>query len=143
MRVSAQSLCPPLRFDRTHERLWQGTEEGSCSICATIHGLTRQRNLSPMPALLTFGTITAEMKKNGDAVYQVRGRDVIDDQIQAIAWLANHLAEYGHSLEAGQYIMTGSFTKPTPIAKGDTWETTFSGGRSGLGEFRLVLWSGG
>jgi len=56
----------------------------------------------------------------------VQGKDAIDDQIQTVAWLANHLAQHDLALEAGQYIMTGSMTKPTPIEKGDTWQTTFS-----------------
>ena len=43
------------------------------------------------------------------------------------AWLANHLVTYSLALEPGQDIMTGSFTKPTPIAKGDRWESSFSG----------------
>jgi 2-keto-4-pentenoate hydratase len=59
-------------------------------------------------------------------VASVQGKDSIDNQIQTIAWLANHLAHYDLALEAGQCIMTGSMTKPTPIEKGDAWETTFS-----------------
>ena len=82
--------------------------------------------LSPYPKDLDLGTISIEMKKNGEVVQQAVGRDVIDDQLEALAWLANHLAEYGRVLEAGQWVMTGSCTKPTPIAKGDTWQTTFS-----------------
>lgn len=82
--------------------------------------------ISPYPKDLDLGELTAEMRKNGEVVQQVRGRDVIDDQLQSIAWLANHLAEYGMALEAGQCIMTGSCTRPTPIAKGDRWETHFS-----------------
>ena len=82
--------------------------------------------LSPYPANLDLGELTAEMRKNGTVVAQVRGREVIDNQIESIAWLANHLAEYGVALEAGQCIMTGSWTKPLPITKGEQWETHFS-----------------
>ncbi|MBI3302793.1 MAG: hypothetical protein HYZ72_12075 [Deltaproteobacteria bacterium] len=70
--------------------------------------------LTPYPVDLDLGAVTAEMRKNGDMVQQVRGREVIDDQLQAIAWLANHLAAYGMALEAGQCIMTGSMTRPAP-----------------------------
>lgn len=82
--------------------------------------------LSPYPATLDLGAITVEMKRNGDAVAKVVGKDVIDNQLESIAWLANHLSTYGMALELGQRIMSGSFTKPTPISKGDRWESLFS-----------------
>jgi 2-keto-4-pentenoate hydratase len=82
--------------------------------------------LTPYPTSLDLGEVTAEMRRNGEIVAQVRGQAVIDNQLDSIAWLANHLAEYGMVLEAGQHIMSGSFTRPTPIAKGDQWETRFS-----------------
>jgi 2-keto-4-pentenoate hydratase len=82
--------------------------------------------VAPYPADLDVGAITIEMQRNGEVVAQVRGRDAIDDQLQSIAWLANHLAEYGLALEEGHRIMTGSCTRPTPITKGDRWETRFS-----------------
>ena len=82
--------------------------------------------VTPYPADLDLGAMTAETKRNGEVVASVQGKDAIDNQIQTIAWLANHLAHYDLALEAGQCIMTGSMTKPIPIEKGDTWETTFS-----------------
>jgi len=42
------------------------------------------------------------------------------------AWLANQLANFGRALEAGQRVITGSFTKPLPIKQGEYWETYFS-----------------
>jgi 2-keto-4-pentenoate hydratase len=82
--------------------------------------------VTPYPVHLDVGEILVGMRRNGEVVAQVRGKEVIDDQVQSIAWLANHLAEYGLALEAGQHIMTGSCTRPTPIAAGDHWETQFS-----------------
>ena len=82
--------------------------------------------LAPYPTTLDLGAITVEMKRNGDVVAKVVGKDVIDNQLESIAWLANHLATYGLALEPGQRIMSGSFTKPTPISKGDRWESLFS-----------------
>jgi 2-keto-4-pentenoate hydratase len=89
-------------------------------------GIVMGTAVSPYPKGLDLGGISIEMKKNGEVVQQAVGREVIDDQLDALAWLANHLAEYDRGVEAGQCVMTGSCTKPTPIAKGDTWETTFS-----------------
>lgn len=83
--------------------------------------------LSPYPKTLDLGQVRVEMKRNGEVLEHVLGKEVIDNQLDSIAWLANHVAEYGMALEPGQRIMSGSFTKPTPIAKGERWESTFSG----------------
>jgi len=82
--------------------------------------------LSPYPQALDLSQVLVEMKRNGELVEQVVGKDAIDNQLDSIAWLANHLAAYDLALEPGQRIMSGSFTKPMPIAKGDQWESTFS-----------------
>ena len=82
--------------------------------------------VTPYPSDLDLGQVSAEMRRNGEVVAQVRGQEVIDNQLDSIAWLANHLATYGMALAEGQRIMSGSFTKPTPITKGDRWETHFS-----------------
>jgi 2-keto-4-pentenoate hydratase len=82
--------------------------------------------VEPYPQGLDLGQVTLEMRRNGAVVMQGRAADVIDNQLQSMAWLANALAEYGGALEAGQYIMTGSFNKPLPVAPGECWETHFS-----------------
>jgi 2-oxo-hept-3-ene-1,7-dioate hydratase len=37
-----------------------------------------------------------------------------------VAWLANKLAQHGQTLEAGEIILAGSFTKPMWVERGDT-----------------------
>ena len=43
------------------------------------------------------------------------GAEVMGNPINSIAWLANKLAEFGHALEAGQRVISGSFTKQYPL----------------------------
>ncbi|HLJ05162.1 MAG TPA: hypothetical protein VKT26_02760, partial [Acetobacteraceae bacterium] len=38
------------------------------------------------------------------------------DAISAMLWLARKLAESGNRLRAGDIVLTGSFTRPVPIA---------------------------
>lgn len=82
--------------------------------------------IKPYPQDLDLGQITAEVRTHGEIVAKALGVEAIDNQLQSIAWLVNNLAEYGAHLEAGQCVMSGSFTKPLPIKKGDRWETCFS-----------------
>ena len=47
------------------------------------------------------------------------GADVLGHPHHALAWLANHLAEEGRSLHAGQIVLTGSLVKTIWLAAGD------------------------
>jgi len=88
---------------------------------AFVHGTA-----IPLSSKLDLGDIRAIIRINGEVKANPLGREAIDDQLHTLAWLANALHRYGRRLQAGQCIMTGSFTKPMPIAQGDIVETTFS-----------------
>ena len=53
-----------------------------------------------------------------------------------IAWLANKLAPWGESLQAGQIVLAGSFTRPVPAQAGDLFEADY--GALGRLMFRFV-----
>ena len=83
--------------------------------------------VTPYPRDLDLGGVSVELRKNGATVDKAINRDVNDDPLECIAWLVNHLARYGIALEEGECIITGSVTKPGPIAKGDHFEAAFAG----------------
>lgn len=82
--------------------------------------------VKPYPKGLDLPQVRAEVRCNGNVVASVLARDAIDNQLQSIAWLANGLARFGRTLEAGQVVLSGSFHRPMPVAKGDRWETRFT-----------------
>ncbi|MCW2288289.1 2-oxo-hept-4-ene-1,7-dioate hydratase [Leucobacter luti] len=45
---------------------------------------------------------------------------VLGHPAMGVAWLANKLAQHGQTLEAGEIILAGSFTKPMWVERGDT-----------------------
>ena len=53
-----------------------------------------------------------------------------------IAWLANKLAPWGESLQAGQIVLAGSFTRPVPAQAGDAFDADY--GALGRLQFRCV-----
>lgn len=55
------------------------------------------------------------------------GTDVMGDPLEPLVWLANTLGERGVSLEAGQLILPGSFTKALPVVVGQSVAAEFSG----------------
>lgn len=80
----------------------------------------------PLSGDVDLAATTCAVSVDGKVVLQGEGRAVLDDPVNSVAWLANKLAEFGCRIEAGQAIMTGSFTVPTPLNVGDRVETTFA-----------------
>ncbi|MFD4838756.1 2-oxo-hept-4-ene-1,7-dioate hydratase [Achromobacter sp. NPDC058515] len=53
-----------------------------------------------------------------------------------VAWLANKLAPWGESLQPGQIVLAGSFTRPVAARRGDAFEADY--GSLGKLNFRFV-----
>ena len=68
---------------------------------------------------------TVEVVVNGRSLERADGAAVLGDPAASVAWLANKLAEFGRSLEAGMQIMSGSFTRQYPLTAGDRVEARF------------------
>lgn len=51
---------------------------------------------------------------------------ILGHPAMGVAWLANKLAQHGQTLEAGEIILAGSFTKPMWVGRGDTVHAEFS-----------------
>lgn len=72
------------------------------------------------PANRDFAGATVEVDINGAVIDRATGAEVMGGgAFLSVQWLANKLAEFGRALEPGQLIMSGSFTKQYPIARGD------------------------
>ena len=63
--------------------------------------------------------ITGRAIVNGAEAGRGTGADVLGHPHNALAWLANHLAEQGKGLHAGQIVLTGSLVKTIWITAGD------------------------
>ena len=80
---------------------------------------------SPLPDGWEPSSTAVEVLVNGARIDQAMGSEETGHPVGAVSWLANKLAEFGRRLEPGQRIMSGSFTKQYPIARGDRIETRF------------------
>lgn len=65
------------------------------------------------------------LEKDGDIVATAAGAAVWGNPVQAVAWLANKLGEYGISLKAGEFIMSGSLTAAVPAQAGSSFRAIF------------------
>jgi len=57
--------------------------------------------------------------KNGTAVANGTGANVLGDPRIAMTWMANEMRRFGDGMRAGQFVTTGTCIVPIPIAAGD------------------------
>jgi len=77
----------------------------------------------------------AMLYKNGVIEETGLAAGVLNHPATGIAWLANKIAPYGERLDPGDFVLSGSFTRPTLAGAGDVLHADF--GRLGNITFRL------
>jgi 2-oxo-hept-3-ene-1,7-dioate hydratase/2-keto-4-pentenoate hydratase len=73
------------------------------------------------PAKLTdvdLRRMSATLSINGDIMESGSAAAVMGNPINAVAWLANKLHEFGVTMEAGNVVLSGSFVKAIPFEAG-------------------------
>jgi 2-oxopent-4-enoate/cis-2-oxohex-4-enoate hydratase len=71
------------------------------------------------PRSLDLYTVGMVQEKNGAILSTGAGAAVLGSPTRCVAWLANAMGRYGHSLKAGELILSGSFVAVEPVRKGD------------------------
>jgi 2-keto-4-pentenoate hydratase len=74
-----------------------------------------------------LAAVTVRVRINGALVATATGDAVLGHPYNAVAWLGAKLAQFGERVRAGDYIMSGSFTRQFPLASGDRIEAVFDG----------------
>jgi 2-oxo-3-hexenedioate decarboxylase len=62
---------------------------------------------------------------DGKEVASSSGANVLGNPLNALAWLANHLAKRGYEIKAGQWVTSGAATGPIPAPAGSTVTADF------------------
>ena len=63
--------------------------------------------------------VLVELSRNGDVVDRGKGRNVMDDQYEALLWLINKLVGQGWTLQPGQILFTGAMGDLVPVKPGE------------------------
>lgn len=80
--------------------------------------------------------VGAILSKNAQIEETGLAAGVMNHPANGVAWLANKLAEHGVGLEAGQVILSGSFTRPVVAQAGDVFHADY--GRLGTIQCKFV-----
>lgn len=88
------------------------------------------------PARHDLAKASVEVFVDGEKRDKAFGSAVMDSSpVASIQWLANRLARFGRNLEAGQVVMTGSFTRQFAIERPLTAEARFDPFGSAIATF--------
>jgi 2-oxo-hept-3-ene-1,7-dioate hydratase len=77
------------------------------------------------PSELDLRWVSALMYRNGVIEESGVAAAVLNHPANGVAWLANKLAPFDVSLQPGQVILGGSFTRPVPARAGDTFHVDY------------------
>ncbi len=92
------------------------------------------RPVRPMDVDLRW--VGAMLHKNGVIEETGLAAGVLGHPATGVAWLANKIAPHGEDLRAGDVVLAGSFTRPTPAAAGDSFHVDY--GPLGSVSFRFA-----
>ncbi len=88
------------------------------------------------PDALDLRWVGAMLFKNGAIEETGLAAGVLNHPATGVAWLADRIAPYDEQLNAGDVVLAGSFTRPTPAVAGDTLHADY--GPLGTVSFRFV-----
>jgi 2-keto-4-pentenoate hydratase len=78
-------------------------------------------------ALPELSAVRVRVRINDAEVDTAFGDAVLGHPFNSVAWLAAKLAQFGEQLRAGDYVMSGSFTRQFPLSRGDRITAMFEG----------------
>ena len=88
------------------------------------------------PDAVDLRWVGAMLFKNGVVEETGLAAAVLNHPANGVAWLANKIAPHDEQLHAGDVVLAGSFTRPTPAVPGDTFHVDY--GPLGAVAFRFV-----
>jgi len=77
------------------------------------------------PDALDLRWVGAMLYRNGVVEETGLAAGVLDHPGNGIVWLANKIAAYGEHLDAGDFVLGGSFTRPVAAARGDAFHVDY------------------
>ena len=78
------------------------------------------------PRSVDLRAIDAVLTRNGEQVAEGRSDAVLGNPVTAVAWLANKVADFGVTLEAGHVILPGSVHRAIDVRPGDEFVAEFA-----------------
>ena len=131
---ATEGIMPSLELGDSRMRNWIGRAKlsdilaDSCGTAGIIVG-------GELHTLNNFDLRYTGMvvEKNGEIIATGASGAVLGNPAQAVAWLANTLAQFDLALEEGEMVLSGALTGAVRMAPGDILKATFGSGLGPVG----------
>ena len=120
--AATEAVAPALEIVDSRIANWRITLADNASSGAVV--LEKWVPISQAPSL---SDASASLVVNDTTVGTGQGTAVMGHPAAAVAWLANALAQFDTGIEAGQFIMAGSYTTAVFVVAGDAASAAISG----------------
>lgn len=117
LRATA-GIMPAIEIIDSRVKDWKIKIQDTIADGASIGRVILSGKLTPLEDI-DMRYIGLVLAKNGEVVATAAGAAVLGHPANAVAWLANKLAQYNIGLKKGEIIMSGSFTAACPVADGE------------------------
>ena len=122
--AATAGVMPAFEIIDSHFKNWKMKIQDTVSDNASNAGIVLGARLSPISGL-DLRLVGLVLEKDGEVVATAAGAAVWGNPAQAVAWLANKLAEFGMGMRAGELILSGSLTAAFPAVAGSSFRATF------------------
>lgn len=122
--TATAGVMPSFELIDSHFKNWKMKIQDTVGDNASNAGIVLGGKITPITEidLRLTGLI---LESNGEVIATAAGAAVWGNPVQAVAWLANKLGQYGISLHAGEIIMSGSLTAAFNVKAGSSFRATF------------------
>lgn len=132
---ATRCVMPCLEVVDTRIRDWRITITDTIADNASSAGFVLGDGAAD-PHAIDLATVGMTLEKNGVVVATGAGAAALGHPLAAVAWLANTLGARGHTLRAGQVILSGSLAAMVPVQRGDIVRMRLAG--LGAAEVRFI-----
>ena len=123
--AATRGVSPALEFVDSRIAKWQIKLPDTIADNASSARVIVSEQIVPLDGL-DLATEAVTLTRNGVEVGSGNGAAVLGHPAEAVAWLANKLAEYGIAIEAGQLVLPGAMCAAATVAAGETYRAMFS-----------------
>jgi 2-keto-4-pentenoate hydratase len=123
--AATRGVSPALELVDSRIAKWQIKLPDTIADNASSARVVVSEEIVPLDGLdLAAEAVT--LTRNGVEVGSGNGAAVLGHPAEAVAWLANKLAEYGIAIEAGQLVIPGAMCAAATVAAGETYSAVFT-----------------
>lgn len=121
---ATEGIMPAFEVIDSRYKDWKITVKDSISDNASCGAIVLGGRLTPISDI-DLRLVGMVLEKNGEVIATGAGAAVLGNPAESVAWLANKLADYGITLQKGEFIMSGSLVRAVPVEAGSSLKATF------------------